>query len=129
MHSHAGLGRRLGFTAVNDAGFLKLPPVDSAEADDEEAQRARLEQASYEVPAWEWKPIACQGTPQEQPRRFIDGSLHSRMVGVIRVGGSLRPLILAAVGAGELRLDGRRLPDRKSTRLNSSHTVISPAVF
>src|SRR5438132_5547732 len=29
----------------------------------------------------------------------------------------------------ELAMDALRLPDRKSTRLNSSHTVISYAVF
>lgn len=107
--STIGLGQRLGFVPVQDAGFLKLPPVDSAEADDEDAQRARLEQASYEVPAWEWKPIAAAGEPTEPPVRFIDGGLHSRTVGVIRVDGTLRPLILASVGAIELRLDGRRL--------------------
>jgi len=106
------LGQRLRFTPVNDAGFLKLPPVDSAEADDEEAQRSRLEQASYEVPAWEWAPIPSVGIPSAPPTRFIDGSLNSRTVGVIRVGGTLRPLILAVVGAVELRLVGRRLERR-----------------
>src|SRR5438105_3924452 len=109
MQTGARLGERLGFTPVNDAGFLKLPPVDSAEADDEEAQKARLEQASYEVPAWEWAPIASAGAPSAPPARFIDGSLHSRTVGVIRVASTLRPLVLAAVGAVELRLNGRRL--------------------
>ena len=105
----SGLGQRLAFVPVNDAGFLKLPPVDSAEADDEEVQKARLEQASYEVPAWEWAPIPSTGAPTAPPLRFIDGSLHSRTVGVIRIAGRIRPLILAAVGAVELRLEGRQL--------------------
>src|SRR5260221_7738883 len=35
----------------------------------------------------------------------------------------------AAFGRGELEARGRRVRDRKSTRLNSSHTVISYAVF
>jgi len=109
QQTNTRLGKRLGFTPVNDAGFLKLPPVDSAEADDEEAQKARLDQASYEVPAWEWAPIASSGTPSAPPSRFIDGSLHSRTVGVVRVAGTLRPLVLAVVGAVELRLHGRKL--------------------
>ena len=104
-----GLGRRLGFRAVNDAGFLALPPVDTAEAQDEDQMTARLDATSYEVPAWEWRPIPGEGVPEEPPLRFIDGSLHSRTVGVIRVGGGLRPLVLASVGAVELRLEGRKL--------------------
>ncbi len=104
-----GLGDRLGFRPVDDAGFLKLPPVAVAEAEDEGAMKARLEQTSYEVPAWEWRPIPGAGEPSERPTRFIDGSLHSRTVGVIKVAGSMRPLVLAVVGALELRLDGRKL--------------------
>ncbi len=104
-----GLGERLSFRAVSDAGFLALAPVDRAEADDEDQMSAKLDAASYEVPAWEWKPIPAEGVPEEPPLRFIDGSLHSRTVGVIRVGGGLRPMVLAAVGAVELRLEDRRL--------------------
>lgn len=105
----ASLGRRLGFRAVDDAGFLRLPPIDRGDADDEAQMATKLEQASYEVPAWEWRPIATVGEPVRPPTRFIDGSLHSRTFGVIRVGGSLRPLILASVGAAELRLEGKSL--------------------
>ncbi len=109
MRSRTSLGERLGFRPVDDVGFLKLPPVDAAEADDEDQMSAKLEAASYEVPAWEWRPIHADGEPEEPPQRFIDGSLHSRTVGVIRVGSALRPLVLASVGAVELRLEGREL--------------------
>src|SRR5260370_28610852 len=109
MRSRTTLGERLGFRPVDDVGFLKPPPVDAAEADDEDQMSAKLEAASYEVPAWEWRPIRADGEPEEPPQRFIDGSLHSRTVGVIRVGSALRPLVLASVGAVELRLEGREL--------------------
>lgn len=105
----ATLGQRLGFRAVDEAGFLALPPVDRGDADDEEQMAAKLEQASYEVPAWEWRPIASSGEARRPPTRFIDGSLHSRTFGVIRVNGALRPLILASIAAAELRLVGKTL--------------------
>lgn len=114
----SSLGKRLGFRAVDEAGFLTLPPVDRGDADEEARASTKLEQTSYEVPAWEWKPIVCTGVPRNLPVRFIDGGLHSRTVGVIRVNGKLRPLVLGAVGAVELRLDGRklrRLPDGQRT--------------
>jgi hypothetical protein len=103
------LGQRLGFRAVDDAGFLRLPPIDRGDADDEQELRTKLEQVSYEVPAWEWKGISCIGDAKRRPTRFIDGTLHSRTVGVIRVRGGIRPLVLASVGAIELHLDGRAL--------------------
>src|SRR5260370_28711262 len=109
MRSRTSLGERLGFRPVDDAGFLKLPPVDAAEADDEDQMSAKLEAASYEVPAWEWRPIHADGEPEEPPQRFIDGSLHSRTVGVIRVGSPLRPFVVPSLGAAEWRLDGRGL--------------------
>lgn len=108
MHTPS-VGQRLGFRAVDDAGFLRLPPVDRGDADDEEQLRTKLEQVSYEVPAWEWKGIPCTGEAVRRPVRFIDGSLHSRTVGIIHVEGGMRPLVLASVGAIELRLNGRAL--------------------
>ncbi|MBV9101903.1 MAG: hypothetical protein JO198_12780 [Candidatus Dormibacteraeota bacterium] len=107
--SAPSLGRRLDFRAVDEAGFVALPPIDRGDADDEEQQAAKLEQASYEVPAWEWRPIASGGVPTRPPTRFIDGTLHSRTFGVIRANGALRPLILASIAAAELRLEGRTL--------------------
>src|SRR5260370_23474304 len=109
MRSRTTLGERLGFRPVDDVGFLKPPPVDAAEADDEDQMSAKLEAASYEVPAWEGRRTQGAGAREEPPQRFIDGSLHSRTVGVIRVGSALRPLVLASVGAVELRLEGREL--------------------
>jgi hypothetical protein len=105
----ASLGQRLGFRPVDEAGFVALPPIDRGDADDEEQAAAKLEQASYEVPAWEWRPIASSGVALRTPTRFIDGTLHSRTFGVIRVNDALRPLILASIAAAELRLEGRTL--------------------
>src|SRR5437588_9216729 len=42
---------------------------------------------------------------------------------------SHRALILGGLASGETRISGLLEGDRKSTRLNSSHTVISYAVF
>lgn len=105
----SSVGQRLGFRAVDEAGFLRLPPIDRGDADDEEELRTKLEQVSYEVPAWEWKGIPCIGKAERPPTRFIDGTLHSRTVGIIQVDGGIRPLVLASIGAIELRLNGRDL--------------------
>jgi hypothetical protein len=105
----SGLGafaRRHGFTPVRDAGFVALPPLEQVELEDEEG---RLRELSWELPAGEWRPIDCAGTPQAPPRRFIDGSLVSRTIGVVRVDGGRRPLVLASVGALELWLEDGRL--------------------
>src|SRR5690348_1629316 len=105
----ADLARRRGFTPVSDAGFVALPHLEQAEQDDEEAAGARLRELSWELPAADWRPIDCGGEPARPPRRFIDGSLTSRTVGVVAVDGARRPLVLAAVGALELCLEGRHL--------------------
>ncbi|HEY4026853.1 MAG TPA: hypothetical protein VGO86_10530 [Candidatus Dormibacteraeota bacterium] len=109
VHSPSGLGafaRRHGFMPVSDAGFVALPALDQAELEDEES---RVRELSWELPAAAWRPIECAGTPLAPPQRFIDGSLVSRTVGVVRVDGARRPLVLASTGALELCLDGRRL--------------------
>ena len=105
----SSVGQRLRFRAVNEAGFLRLPAVDRGDADDKQGLRTKLEQVSYEVPAWEWRGIPCTGQAERPPTRFIDGTLHSRTVGIIEVGDGMRPLVLASIGAIELRLDGRAL--------------------
>src|SRR2546426_8833799 len=46
---------------------------------------------------------------------------------VVRIGGEIA--VVLAVHEQQIDADGRRLRDRKSTRLNSSHLVISYAVF
>src|SRR5260221_10178921 len=58
-------------------------------------------------------------------------SAHARLIAQIQDGWSeaVAALPASTVGAFEERGDGLRPPDRKSTRLNSSHTVISYAVF
>jgi hypothetical protein len=109
----AMLGQRLGFRPVDEAGFVALPALDHAEAEDEQAMSAKLEAASYEMPAWEWRPIPPAGEPASAPRRFIDGSLRSKTIGIIRVAGRPRPLVMGAVGALELRLNGRHLVRQK----------------
>jgi hypothetical protein len=101
--------RARGFRPVSDAGFVALPVLEQVEHDDEEALSSRLRELSWEVPAGSWRPIDCAGTPSRAPLRFIDGSLATRTIGVVRVDGARRPLVLAVVGALELRLDGRSL--------------------
>jgi hypothetical protein len=105
----AELARALAFRAVSEAGFAALPVLEQAEQDDEEAVRSRLRELSWEVPAASWRPLDCAGEPERPPRRFIDGSMATRTIGVVQVDGVRRPLVLAAVGALELWLDDRRL--------------------
>jgi hypothetical protein len=103
------LARRRGFRPVNDAGFVPLPPLEQAEQDDEDAAAARLQDLSWEVPAAGWRPLDTGGVPERPPRRFIDGSVMTRTIGVLEVDGIRRPLVLASLGALELWLDDRRL--------------------
>src|SRR2546426_3050092 len=67
-------------------------------------------------------PAAAVRAVRDPPR----GKLRHRGVQgpAARIGADLRAV--GGVGRGERR---RRIPDRKSTRLNSSHLVISYAVF
>lgn len=105
----AAFGRRRGFYPVSDAGFAALPVLEQAEQDDEDAASSRVRELSWEQPAGAWRPVNCGGAAQAPPRRFIDGSLATRTIGVVQVDGSRRPLVLASVGALELWLDGREL--------------------
>lgn len=103
------LAQRYGVRAIDDVPFAALPLGDQTLEDDEDALRIRTRQLSYELPAGEWRAIACSGEPVEPPRRFIDGSVFSRTVAVLTVDGRRRPAILACLGALALELDGRRL--------------------
>src|SRR5690625_6694464 len=74
----------------------------------------------------QWNPFikSVTGAPQQGARLQI----------VVQPSGGkamrFKPLVLAAEKGRELRWLGRFLvPDRKSTRLNSSHVAISYAVF
>lgn len=101
--------KRHGFYPVDEAGYIALPILEQVENQDEEALQAKIRELSWEVPASSWQAIDCQGAPKASPRRFIDGTLSSRTIGAIWVDGVRRPLVLAAVGALELWLDGGKL--------------------
>jgi hypothetical protein len=66
----------------------------------------------YESPPGAWQALPSAGAAKEPPRRFVDGSVVSRTIGVVRVGGRSRPLLIACAGAAALELDGRRLARR-----------------
>jgi hypothetical protein len=103
------LARRRGFRPVDDAGFVALPPLELVEQDDEESIAARLRDLSWEAPEGGWRPLDTGGLPDRPPRRFIDGSVMTRTIGVLEVDGVRRPLVLASLGALELWLEDRRL--------------------
>src|SRR5438034_5884157 len=77
---------------------------------------------------------AEQHLPQQQERRTQPGTIH-RAAGRFHESGNAsgvarRPFVVAWFARGPaLPGDRNHLSDRKSTRLNSSHTVISYAVF
>jgi hypothetical protein len=101
----AGFAKRHGFYPVDEAGYVALPILEQVENEDEQALQSRMRELSWEVPASSWRPIDCGGVPRGCPGRFIDGTLASRTIGAIWVDGVRRPLVLAAVGALELRLE------------------------
>src|SRR2546427_8710553 len=70
--------------------------------------------------------FACRGRQAVFERADIIGVVVHRLLVAGRLG--LRLLLEALRGAGEGQ-GGRRRGDRKSTRLNSSHSQISYAVF
>jgi hypothetical protein len=86
-----------------------MPPLDLAEAEDEEQAAAAAELLDYEVGSDSWAPIAIGGIPKSRIRRFVDGSVFSVTAGTCRIDGSFRPLLVGALGALELELAGRRL--------------------
>ena len=104
-----GFAKRHGFYPVDEAGYVALPILEQVENEDEQALQARMRELSWEVPASSWRPIACEGVPRGSPCRFIDGTLSSRTIGAIWVDGVRRPLVLAVVGALELRLHDAKL--------------------
>src|SRR5687767_9421751 len=102
------LVRAYGIRPVDDVPFLPAPLPYWPE-DDEEATQARLRLLSYEVPAADWRPIACQGTPAQPPRRFVDGSAFMRQGVLFNVAGQRRPGVLACIAAMALDLRGAEL--------------------
>lgn len=100
-----GFAKRHGFYPVDEAGYVALPILEQVENEDEQALQSRMRELSWEVPASSWRPIDCGGVPRGCPGRFIDGTLASRTIGAIWIDGVRRPLVLAAVGALELRLE------------------------
>src|SRR5947208_8464822 len=75
------------------------------------------------------RPMDCRGTRHDLTlgrHEFVVE--HHRVTNCDRVGGSSHVHAIYAGGWG-WRLARRHGPDRKSTRLNSSHQIISYAVF
>lgn len=107
-----------------DAGTAPLPPLDYAEAEDEEAAAAQTELLSYELPLDEWKPIAASGQPSAPIVRFVDGSLATTTAGSIVVDGLRRPVLVSTVGAAELFLD-----DRVLRRPEAGYKILVTASF
>ena len=90
--------------ALNDAS---VPPFPGHEADEEEEGRGLDLNLDVEVAQASWRCIAPGTAPADAPVRFIDGSIKSKTVGCIIVGGRRRPLIAAAVSAAALEIEGR----------------------
>jgi hypothetical protein len=99
---------------LNDAA---VPPFAAIEADEDEESEAGKPDLDYELPRGAWRPLPPGEPPEDAPVRFIDGSIVSRTVGLITVGGRRRPLIAATVAAAALELDGRTLRRAAGTRL------------
>ena len=91
-------------TPLDDAG---APPFAAFEADEEEESRAESLTLDYERPERDWAPIAPGEPPADTPVRFVDGSLRTRTVAALRVGGRTRPVLAGVVSAAALEVDGR----------------------
>ncbi len=104
------VGTRLNFRTIeHEGGFVPLPQVEQAEAEDEQQEAAKAEMLAYELPVDSWRRLTCEGTAERPPVRFVDGSVVSTTAGVCRVDGVYRPILIASLGAMELCMDGRHL--------------------
>lgn len=101
------------------------PAVLEGGADLDELSDDLVEDFAWERPCDEWRPITCGGTPVAAPVRFIDGSVRARTAMVLDIAGQLRPAILGAIGAGAVRLDGRRLRRDDSLRLETALCLLA----
>lgn len=105
-----GVGAVLQFQPVyGEGGWIPMPPLDHAEAEDEQEAASEAELFSYEVDIDSWSPIAASGEASNPPVRFVDGTISSTTAGLCTVQGVRRPLLVASLGAAELFLDGSRL--------------------
>jgi hypothetical protein len=84
-----------------------VPPFPGHEADEEEEGRGLDLNLDVELPQTSWRGIEPGATPDDAPVRFIDGSIKSKTVGCLIVGGRRRPLIAAAVSAAAIEIEGR----------------------
>jgi hypothetical protein len=91
---------------LNDAA---VPPYPALESDDEEEHQPEGRDFDFEVPRAAWRPILPAEPPPDAPIRFVDGSISSRTVGMIRVDGRRRPLIAATISAACLEMAERSL--------------------
>jgi len=100
-----------GVRPCDDSPFAAVPVDEATDLDD--LPPSRLDNLAYEVDPPAWGPIDCGGQPVARPRRFIDGSVFARTAATFIVDSTLRPAVLAAVGAAAVQLDGetiRRVP-------------------
>ncbi len=104
------IGAELGFQPVDgEAGYLPLPVLEHAEAEDEQEAKITAQMFDYELKADAWRPIIATGRPHKPLVRFVDGSVVSLTAGVCGTGDVYRPLLVGSLGAMELQLEGRRL--------------------
>lgn len=120
-----GLFGAYAATPLNDAS---VPPFPAHEADDDEETPSTDVQIDFERPPHEWAPIAPGAPTDDVPVRFVDGSMMSRAAGAITVDFRRRPLIVAAVSAAALEMDGRSLHRAANPRVIKALCVNSNAM-
>ena len=105
-----------------------MPPFPGHEADEEEEGRGLDLNLDVEVAQAAWRGIAPGAAPADAPVRFIDGSIKSKTVGCIIVGGRRRPLIAAAVSAAAMEIEGRGTKRGEATRTKKVLAVHSNGI-
>lgn len=110
------LARRYDARPLDDPPYDPLSQADQAVEEDERGLDEKGVETAYELPTSGWRPVPCEADPArlaagpiDAPRRFIDGSVHSRSVAAFSVDGRRRPAVLACLGALALDLDGASL--------------------
>jgi hypothetical protein len=100
------VAHRYSVRAVDDVPF-GAQPLERHEVEEDSADR--LADLGWEQAADAWGPIATGGSAARPPRRFVDGSVNGRTVATMTVGGRMRPVLLAVVGAMAMDLHEREL--------------------
>lgn len=112
-------------TALNDSA---VPPFAAREADEDEEPAASGAELDYERPSQDWSPIAPGEPTADVPVRFVDGSVSSKTVGSLLVEFRRRPIIVAAISAAALEIDGRGVKRGAGTRTRKVLCVYSDGI-